>query len=227
MAWVSFTDRQVRNYFSRFRSSDTFLIDKCRPERLSDLDQDAFREFVEFNRHKSTQELALDLNLTLLEKDQKLSEWSVWVLHDFIENNKEDRISIATSLLSRQRNNSFLKNIITVDEIWDFNDNAKGSGLTLKNLLNLPQRFELHGKKVMLHVWSDHCDIIYFEFLYCNRILNADLHSQQLQRVHGNLLRKRHELINRWKVVLLLDNGRLHSACLPLYFRSCRKKYWI
>ena len=56
------TDRQVRNWFSKFRSGDTSLRDEPRPGRSSDLDQDALRELVECNPRKSTRELALDLN---------------------------------------------------------------------------------------------------------------------------------------------------------------------
>ena len=46
------------------------LRDEPRTGCLSDFNQDALRELVEHNPHKSTWELALDLN-TSLEKDSK------------------------------------------------------------------------------------------------------------------------------------------------------------
>ena len=56
------TDRQVRNWFAKFRSGDMSLKDERRPGRSSDLDEDALRELLESNPRKSTRELALVLN---------------------------------------------------------------------------------------------------------------------------------------------------------------------
>ena len=56
------TDRQVRNWFSKFRSDDTSLWNEPRPRCSLDLHQDAFRELVVCNLRKSTRELAFDLN---------------------------------------------------------------------------------------------------------------------------------------------------------------------
>ena len=65
----------------------------------------------------------------------------------------------------------------------------------------------------MLCVWWNHCGIIHFEFLNHNHTLNADLYSQQLQRVHENLKKKKSPtFINRRNVMLLHDNKRQHSA---------------
>ena len=46
----------------KFRSGNTPLWDKPRPTRSSNLDQNAFREFVVCNLRESTRELALDFN---------------------------------------------------------------------------------------------------------------------------------------------------------------------
>ena len=53
---------------------------------------------------------------TLENKIGKMSKLDVLVPHMFSEKNKEDHVSIATSLLSKQRKFLFLKNIITSDE---------------------------------------------------------------------------------------------------------------
>ena len=99
------------------------LRNEPRPGCSSDLDQDALRELVEYNLHKSRWESALDLNTSQttichhLKKIGKVSKLGILV--------KENHISIATSFLSRQRNDLFLKNIITGDEKWIFYDNVQ------------------------------------------------------------------------------------------------------
>ena len=102
-----------------------------RPWSSSYLDQDALREMVECNPHKSTWELALDLNISQstiycrLKKIGKVSKLSVWIPHILREKNKKDCISIVTNLLFRQKNDLFLNNIITADEKWVLNDSVR------------------------------------------------------------------------------------------------------
>ena len=118
-------DRQVRNWFSKFYS----LIDE--PGSSSDLD--AFRKLVECIPHKSSWELPLDLSpsqstiFCYLKKIGKVSKLGVWFLHTLCEMNKENCTSIATSLIWKQRNDSFLKNIITDNEKFRIWRNVWGS----------------------------------------------------------------------------------------------------
>ena len=56
------TDRQVWNWFSKFRSGDISLRDKPRPGHSSDFHLDILRELVKSNLCKSTRKLALDQN---------------------------------------------------------------------------------------------------------------------------------------------------------------------
>ena len=58
------TDHQVWKWFSKFCSSDMSLRDEPRIECSSDLNQNALRESVKWNLDKSTQKLALDLNIS-------------------------------------------------------------------------------------------------------------------------------------------------------------------
>ena len=77
---------------------------------------------MEWNSHKSTWKLALNLNTSQsticyhLKKIRKVSWLSIWLPYTLSEKNKEDCITVVTSLLSRQRNNLFLKTIITDDK---------------------------------------------------------------------------------------------------------------
>ena len=55
-----------------------------------------------------------------------MSKPNVWLPHTLTEQNKEDRISAVTSLLSRKKNEPFLKNMITgYDEKWVLDDNVQ------------------------------------------------------------------------------------------------------
>ena len=71
----------------------------------------------------------------------------------------------------------------------------------------------------MLRKYWDRRGIIHFEFLNHNRILNADLYTQQLQQVHKNL-RKRSAFVNRRNVVLLYDNEKQNLARIT-YGKYC------
>ena len=136
--------------------------------------------------------LALDLNASQsticnhLKNLGKVSKLSIWVLHTLSEKNKENCISIATSLLSVRRNDPFLKNIITGGENWVFYDSIqyKRQWIDKDDSPQPIQKVKLHGRKVMLCVCV--ClygggIIIHFKFLNCNQTLNPDsiCYSQQ------------------------------------------------
>ena len=76
-----------------------------------------------------------------------------------------------------------------------------------------------HRRKLILCVWWDHCIINHFEFFNHNQILNADLCSQQLQRVHENFLRNRPTLVQR--------NVLHHNKAWPHWTRITQEKYRI
>ena len=90
----------------------------------------------------------LDLNTSQstiychLKKIGKVWKLGIWVPHTLSEKNKEYCVSVVTSLLSRPRNNLFLKNIITSDKHLSFMTmfNRKGNELNSMILCSLPQR---------------------------------------------------------------------------------------
>lgn len=106
------------------------MNDEPRPGRSSDFDDDALKALMECNPRQSTRELAVKLNTSQsiicrhLEKMRKVCKLGVCVTHVLSEKNKTDRLSIATSLLSRQRNDPFLDEVITGDEKWITYDNV-------------------------------------------------------------------------------------------------------
>ena len=66
--------------------------------------------------------------------------------------------------------------------------------------------------KVVLCVWWNFENVIHWEFVPNGRAVNADLYSQQLERVHEILRRRYSALIGRNRVILLQDNARFHTA---------------
>ena len=58
-----------------------------------------------------------------LEKLGKVFKLGVWVFHNLSERKKDDRMAVATSLLSSIKQKLFLERIITGDEKWISNDN--------------------------------------------------------------------------------------------------------
>lgn len=64
----------------------------------------------------------------------------------------------------------------------------------------------------MLCIWWDINGVVYFELLGPNQTINANLYSQQLERVHETLCEKRPALVNRKDPILLHDNARPHVA---------------
>ena len=108
----------------------------------------------------------------------KVSKLGVWVSHALSEKNKADRLLVATSLLSRQRTDSFLDKIITGDEKWITYDNVacKRQWVDKDKSPHPDPKAKLHGRKIMLCVWWDHCDIIHFELLNHNETVTAGLY---------------------------------------------------
>jgi len=91
------TDREVRNWFVKYRSEDTSLKNEPRTGRLSDFDVEALKSLAECNARQSTRELADKLNTSQsticrhLKKFGKVSKLGVWVPHALSETNKADR----------------------------------------------------------------------------------------------------------------------------------------
>lgn len=70
--------------------------------------------------------------------------------------------------------------------------------------------------KVMLCVWWNFQGVIHFELVPEGRAINAELYSQQLERMYGALGERYPALLhrNRKRVLLQQDNARPHTAHL-------------
>ncbi|XP_023237751.1 histone-lysine N-methyltransferase SETMAR-like [Centruroides sculpturatus] len=144
------SDRVVRKWFTKFRSGDFSLKDDERPGRSSDFDDDVLKALIEQNPRQTTRELAEKLHTSQstinrhLQKLGKVSKLGVWVPHNLSERNKADRRSIAATLLSWQKEESFLAKIVTGDEKW----------ITYENVIRKRQWVDKndHSAQVTVHV---------------------------------------------------------------------------
>ena len=105
----------------------------------------------------------------------------------------------------------FLQQIVNGDEKWVVyvNHTRNCQWINQGELPEPEPKADLHPKKVMLSIWWDFQDIIYYEVLPPNTTIDSELYCKQLQNVKVALQAKRPE---RHKVRLLHDNARPHVS---------------
>ena len=176
---------------------------------------------MECNSCTSTWELALDCNTSQstiyhpLKKTGKVSKLGIWVPHTLSETNKEDHISIVTILL-RQRNDPFLKNIITDDKNGLFMTmfNAKKLWIDEDESLWSTPWVEFYGRKLMLCMVGS---VQYYLFW----VFKLQLHSQCRLSICMKIFLEDapHSSIGETCFSMIMP-GHIQQE-------SHRKKYWI
>ncbi|KAK1137358.1 hypothetical protein K0M31_001870 [Melipona bicolor] len=117
-------ERQCRNWFERFRSGDFSLKNAQRSGRPVEVDETHIKAIIDSDRHSTTRDIAEKLNVshTCIEKKLKtlgyVKKLDLWIPHQLKEIHLTQRISICDSLLKRNENDPFLKNLVTGDEKW-------------------------------------------------------------------------------------------------------------
>jgi len=136
-----------------------------------------------------------------------------WIPYELKPRNVERRFFTCEILLARNKRKGFLHRIITGDEKWIHYDNLKkrkswgppGYASTAKP--------NIHEKKLMLCIWWDQLDIVYYELLKPNKTITGALYRTQLMRLSRALKEKRAHYYSRHdKIILLHDNARPHVA---------------
>ena len=116
------TERQCQNWFAKFHCGNFNLVDTPRPGKPPSVDA---------NRRITTREIAEWLNLSNatvhkhMERLGLISKLNIWDPHVLTERNLLRRINDCDTLIRRQRNDPFLKRIITGYEKWVVNNNIK------------------------------------------------------------------------------------------------------
>jgi histone-lysine N-methyltransferase SETMAR len=72
------------------------------------------------------------------------------------------------------------------------------------------ERFE--KKKVLLCVWWNYEGLIYYELVPYGSMINAEVYSQQLEKIYMVLLEKYPALVNQKHILLQQDNARPHTV---------------
>jgi len=211
------SDRQCRNWYQRFESKNYSLEDEPCTGRPPSLENSVLLAAVRDNPRSSTRELGELLgyshqtvarHLTELGFTKKLGRW---IPHSLREDQLEQRVTICNSLLSRNRRNEWLMDIITGDEKWVmyFNENRRGQWVLQDETPEPDPKPDRHGKKVMLTVFWDYKGIISMELLQPNTTINSEKYCYQLDRLHNILPIERPHKNN---IFLLHDNARPHTA---------------
>jgi histone-lysine N-methyltransferase SETMAR len=71
---------------------------------------------------------------------------------------------------------------------------------------------ECFEKKVLLCIWWNYKGLIYYELVPDDCMINAEVYSQQLEKLYMVLLKKYPALVKRRHVLLQQDNTRPHTA---------------
>lgn len=212
--------RKCQRWFQRFRSGVECLKDLEGRGRNSTFDDDELKRLVESDPRQSIRDIAKNIKCSIdtirrqLHQIGKVWKCGIWVPHQLSVSNLNQRMSIATSLLSRQKFEPFLDRVITGDEKWvlyvnvrnnkQWLDPAQTPVVTVKNMN--------YNKKIMLSIWWDIRGIIHYELMNPNQTINSEIYCQQLTRLHQELVKKRPSLVNRKQIVFHHDNAKPHIS---------------
>ena len=211
--------KMVRTWFKKFKSGNYDVDDQPRSGRPSELDDRALLELVERDTRQSSRAMAATMGcshqtiLSHLEALGKTRKLGYWVPHRLTEQNRDQRVTIASFLLSYARTFGWLDSILTGDEKWVLYVNVTRRHQWVDQDAD-PEpepKAGLHQKKVMLCVWWDVRGIVYYELLPANTTVTAAVYCDQLERVKAELEKNRP---GHRKIRFLHDNARPHTAKL-------------
>lgn len=210
----------AKEWFRRFKNGDTSLNDKLRSGRPSIMDNEALRNLVEEQPSTSTRRLSAETGAsqpTIVRHLHQLgfrNRHPREVPHELTTHQAQQRVNLCNKMLANPSDDRFWRRIVTGDEKWVFFRNPDRQnqwlqkGQVAKPLVK-QGRFE---HKVMLCVWWNYEGILHFELLPDGLAVNAQLYSEQLQRVYDILKARYPALVNRKRALLQHDNAPAHIA---------------
>jgi histone-lysine N-methyltransferase SETMAR len=137
-----------------------------------------------------------------------------FVPHELTAEQAQRRVEFCRKLLQLPKDHRFIKRIVTCDEKWIYLNNPDLQKQWLdKGQLSVPvAKRERFVKKVLLCVWWNYEGLTYYKLVTDGRTINAEVYSQQLEKMYTVLLEKYPALLNRKSVLLQQDNARPHMA---------------
>ena len=212
--------RTAQNWFERFKEGLTSLDDSARSGRPVEVDSDALREPVNANPGTSTRRLSDELGVSHmtaarhLHRIGKVHRSCRVVPHDLSAAQAQRRVEACIQLRTNPKDERFLKRIVTGDEKWVYyrNPDMRKQWLDPGQPANPVVKQKSFERKVMLCVWWNFEGVVHFELVPEGLAINAELYSQQLERMYAALGERYPALVNRKRVLLQQDNARHHTA---------------
>ena len=155
------TDQTCQKWFVKFCAWDFSLDDTPRSGRPVEVDSDQMETIIENNQRYTKREIAGILKISKSRVENHLHQlgyvnrFDVWVPQKLSEKNLLDHITTCNSLLKRNENVLFLKQIVMGDEKWILYNNVEWKRSWGKGNEPPPTtpKAGLHPKKVMLCIW--------------------------------------------------------------------------
>ena len=117
--------------------------------------------------HKGIIRMKVDHTTILrhLSETDKVKKMDKWVPHELTERNKQDRLNVCSSLLTRFHREPFFDRIITCDEKWVLYDNRKRCARWL-------------DRKILITVLWNVTGVIHYSFLQTGETITAEKYCQ-------------------------------------------------
>lgn len=214
--------RTASNWFKRFNGGDMSILDRPRSGRQTMVNDKGLKAMVVNDPHKSTRSLSAALGHSKDTINRHLHNLGfsrktpIEDPHELTILQADQRISICKQLLQNPRNDRFWKQIITGDEKWIFFNNYDRRSQWVscgEKPMRVPKT-DRFGKKILLCVWWNFEGIVHFELVPRGASVNAELYTEQLDRVYDILKTRYPNLINRKRALLQHDNAPAHRARL-------------
>jgi histone-lysine N-methyltransferase SETMAR len=178
-------------WFKRSEDGDFDLEDNPRSGRPSVLDEEDLRAALEDEPSSSTRDMADELGVAQRTVVNYLHTFDFVHKkprqdpHELTEAQAIRRVEVCRQLLDNPLDDRFWKRIVTCDEKWVFLVNRDRSRRWVPRDQNPPPvaRQDRFGKKVMLCVWWNVDGVVHFRLVPDGRFVNAELYSEQLERV--------------------------------------------
>lgn len=147
----------AKRWFKKFKEGNYCLENEERGRPESVVDNEELKRVVESNPRQTVREIAGTLEVSKssisrhLQQIEKVKKLDQWIPHELTENQKILRLETCSSLLLRNKIESFLDRIVTCDEKWILYDNRKRTGQWLDKNED-PKQFpkpQLTAKKII------------------------------------------------------------------------------
>lgn len=210
----------TRWWFAKFRLGKFDLSDAEGRGRKTSVDNDGLKTIIESNPQNTVRNLSKQLSVSISTVSQHLKEigkvkkLNKWIPHLLTYYQKQMRYDICSKLIQRNKNNPFLRRIITCDEKWILYDNRKRASewVDRGSVPKCSPKPSLHPKKILISVWWCQTGLIHYEFLKKGESITSDVYCNQLERMHQKLKVLHPAIVNRNIPILLHDNARPHVA---------------